>query len=60
MKIVIFNFMPQWKDVTIGTHGFSPIFVHMSPKLQMCIEGAHHNRRNYNHDACCAQLLRGL
>jgi hypothetical protein len=38
MKMVLFNFMPMGKDVTIGTHGFSPNCVHMSPKLQMCLE----------------------
>jgi hypothetical protein len=50
MKVVLFNFMPQWKAVTIGTHGFSLICVHMSPKLHMCLFRAHHNRRNY--DSC--------
>ena len=63
MKSILFNFMPQWKHVTIGTHDFSLICVLMSLRLQMGLEEALRNLRNYEvmlRVAAAAAVLRVL
>jgi hypothetical protein len=47
MKLALFNFVLHKKNVTIGTRGFSLICVHMSLRLQMGLEEALRNLRNY-------------
>ncbi len=48
MKLALFNFVLHKKNVTIGTRGFSLICVHMSLRLQMGLEEALRNLRNYD------------